>query len=248
MAKCPHCEFKLKLWHVKAECPSCGVNIPNYDWVNRLEQDSIVAEAAYVKMRQKVARLKYAFVGNKLRIARLPISFLPLFSFLLPLFNVSFYLPFFEEDKTYNIITLSKQVFDFSFGIIPELLTSPVTGGAAGRLFAGIVLIYISLLSLPLISLVFLIRNFKNLHSKGLFVTNLIAGICMITSAALFASFSALQQASTFNAFSIEISFGFYISIGTFLASSAINFWVSKSKVNLDLLNKKIEEAAKGGK
>ena len=49
MANCPHCNYKLKLIDIKAECPDCGVNIANYDWENRLEQDAAEAEIAFVK-------------------------------------------------------------------------------------------------------------------------------------------------------------------------------------------------------
>lgn len=243
MAKCPHCGYKLKIWDVKAECPACKVNIPNYDWINRLEQDSIAAEAAYAKMRRKVVLLKYAMAGTKLRIARLPLSFAPLFSFLLPLFGVSFYLPYFEGFNSYNIITLTAQVLGFDFGAIPGFIASPVLGGAMLRLLGALALVYISLLSLPLVSLVFLLTNYRNLNSKGLFVTNLIAAICMFGSVFLFESFSALQQASTVNAFSAKVGWGLYVSAGLFLASSIINYFVAKSPVDQDALNKKFEKA-----
>ena len=78
MAKCPKCGVKLHIWNIKAECPDCGVNIANYDWENRLEQDALEAEAAFAKMRITLAKFKYSFIGTKLRIARIPISVLPL--------------------------------------------------------------------------------------------------------------------------------------------------------------------------
>jgi hypothetical protein len=95
MARCPKCDRKLHIWDVKAECPGCGVNIANYDWENRLEQDAIEAEIAFAKLRETLKRFKYSFVGTKLRIARIPISVLPLFSFLLPLGTLAFSMPFF---------------------------------------------------------------------------------------------------------------------------------------------------------
>lgn len=248
MAKCPNCAFKLKIWHVKAECPQCGVNIPNFDWINRLEQDSIVAEAAYAKMRQNIARLKYAFVGSPLRIARLPISVLPLFSFLLPLFSVSFYLPFFEQDKNFSLLGIIKQLPDITFAAIPDYLSSPVLGGASLRLLAAVLLIFISFVSLVTVSLGFLITNFKHLNSKGLFFTNLLATCCMLASGFLFESFSTLQQASTVNAFSVTPAYGLYVSAGLFLSSSIINLFVAISKTDLDRLNEKIALAIAGKK
>jgi hypothetical protein len=248
MAKCPNCGFKLKIWHVKAECPQCKVNIPNFDWVNRLEQDSIVAEAAYSKMRQNIARLKYAFVGSRLRIARLPLTILPLFSFLLPLFNVSFNLPFFAEDKTFNLVGLIKLLPDITLSVIPDYLSSPVLGGATFRLLATVALIFISLISLIPVGLGFLIANYKHLNSKGLFFSNLFAVGCMLTSGFLFTSFSTLQQASTVNAFTLHISYGLYIGTALFLASAIINLAVANSKTDSKKLDEKIALAAATGK
>jgi hypothetical protein len=233
MAKCPHCGYKLKLWDVRAECPKCKVNIPNYDWINRLEQDSVVAEADLLKIKNTFAKLKFAFVGTKLRIARIPISVLPLLSFLLPLYTLNFILPYFDAVKSFNIISLTKQVLGFDFVAIPGFISSPALGGAAIRFLLAILFVYLSALSLPAISLIFLIRNYKNLHSKGLFVTNLFAAILMISSAVLFSSFINLQQASTVNAFTGSVGFGLYIGIALFLASSAVNLAVAKSKVEM---------------
>ena len=44
-SKCPNCGEKLKIYHIKAECPHCKANIPNYNWEARLEEDSAIAEA-----------------------------------------------------------------------------------------------------------------------------------------------------------------------------------------------------------
>ncbi len=248
MANCPNCGFKLRIWHVKAECPKCDVNIPNFDWVNRLEQDSIAAEAAYAKMRQTIAKLKFAFVGSPLRIARLPISVLPLFSFLLPLFSVSFNLPFFQGDKTYSLIGIITHIPDIPLAAIPDYLSSDILGGATLRLLVAVALIFISLISLVTVSLGFLIANFKHLNSKGLFFTNLFAAGCMLASAFAFASFSTLQQASTVNAFALQPSYGLYVSAGLFLASSIINFFVATSRTDTDKLNEKLALAAAGKK
>lgn len=243
MAKCPHCDYKLRFWDIKAECPKCKVNIPNYDWINRLEQDSIVAEAANLRIKQTFMKLKFAFAGTKLRIARTPISILPLLSFLLPLFTLDFALPYFDGVKSFNIISLTKQVLDFDFGAIPGFITSPALGGATARLLLAILFVYLSALSLPTISLFFLIRNYKNLNSKGLFITNLIAALMMISSAVLFSSFSNLQQASTVNAFTGEIGFGLYIAIALFIASCAVNLAVAKSKAEMpETITKKKED------
>ena len=243
MANCPNCGYKLKPWNIKAECPKCEVNIPNFDWINRLEQDSIIAEAANAKIKQTFMNLKYAFVGSKLRIARIPISVLPLLTFFLPLFTIDFNLPFFDKIKSFNLLTLISQVKNFDFGAISNYITSPVLGGATVRFLLAIAFVFLSVLSLVPVGLFFLIRNYKNLHSKALFISNLIAGFMMISSAALFTGFANLQQASTVNAFSGKVGFGLIISIVAFFASSIINLAVAKSEVVIPEPKEKKEDA-----
>ena len=116
MAKCPHCGIKLHIWNVKAECPKCGVNIANYDWERRLEEDSVVAEAAFAKLHESMRRFKFSFVGTKLRIARIPVSVLPLFSFLLPLGTLAVSIPYFEQNFTLNAITIVKNIMNLDLG------------------------------------------------------------------------------------------------------------------------------------
>lgn len=232
MAKCPNCGFSLKPWHIFAECPKCKVNIPNYNWEERLEQDSIAAEAALNKIRDKFEKFKYSMIGNKLRIARIPVSVLPLFSFLLPLFTATLNLPFAGGKKSYNLISIISAFTKFDLKGLKAYLGSPIVGDAALKLLLSTLLIYISALTL-LFSLYFLLFNYRNFHSYGLFATNLIGALAMAGSGVFFSSFLAMQQASTINAFSGKIGFGLYISAGLFLISSVTNFAVARSKAEM---------------
>ena len=83
-SKCPACGKKLKLYHIKAECPYCKANIPNYNWEARLEEDSAIAEAKFASLYRKLNLLKYSVFGTKLRIIRLLMSFIPAVGFILP--------------------------------------------------------------------------------------------------------------------------------------------------------------------
>ena len=85
MAKCPNCEKTLHLWNLKAECPHCGANIPNHAWEERLEEDALAREAAFFRMHSNLNKLKFATVGNLLRILRFAFAFLPIIGYVLPL-------------------------------------------------------------------------------------------------------------------------------------------------------------------
>jgi hypothetical protein len=233
MAKCPKCNRKLHIWNVKAECPDCGVNIANYDWENRLEQDSIAAEAAFAKLHESMRRFKYSFAGTKLRIARIPISVLPLFSFLLPLATLSVAIPSCEEKFTLNAITIVMNILNSDIGGIFKAPSSAIIGDGALMFLLSLLLVILSALSL-LVSLVFLLLNFKKFNSLGLCITNFVASAMMFASAFCFNNLSGMMEASTLaDAVSCAPSWGIFVSGALFLASSVTNFLVSRQKVVL---------------
>ncbi len=239
MAKCPKCNRKLHIWNIKAECPDCGVNIANYDWENRLEQDAIEAEIAFAKLRETLAKFKYSFIGTKLRIARIPISVLPLFSFLLPLGTLSVAIPFVEEKFTLNAISIVMNILNFDILGIFKAPSSTIIGDGALMFMLSLLLVVLSALSL-LVSLVFLMLNFKKFNSLGLCITNLVASIMMFASAYCFNSLSDILASGTLaDAVSCAPSWGVFVSGALFLASSITNFIVSRQKVVLPEVEKK---------
>ena len=100
MSYCPHCFKQLHFWDIKAECPHCGTNIPNYDWENMLERDAKKAEAAWASFRVFTTNFKSALFGNKLRIIRFIFTFVPLVVLVLPVASYIFNLPFLSEETT----------------------------------------------------------------------------------------------------------------------------------------------------
>lgn len=243
MAKCPHCGIKLHIWNVKAECPKCGVNIANYDWERRLEEDSVVAEAAFAKLHESMRRFKFSFVGTKLRIARIPVSVLPLFSFLLPLGTLAVSIPYFEQNFTLNAITIVKNIINLDLGGLISAPGSAVIGAPSLRLLLALLFVALSALSLP-VSLVFLLLNFKKFDSKGLFVTNLLASLMMAASAVCFHSFNTLMAQTTLaDAVSGGVSWGVFVSSALFLLSAIVNLIVALRPVTLPPEEKKDDEA-----
>lgn len=84
MPKCPNCGRKIPFYNLKADCKACGVSIPNYNWVERLEQDHINAERQFQAFYRSMNRIKYSLFGTKLRIARAVFTFLPIIAFVIP--------------------------------------------------------------------------------------------------------------------------------------------------------------------
>ena len=106
MAKCPNCGKKLKWYEFRAECKSCGTNIPNYNWEARLEEDADKAETSFAKLHYRLSNFKSATVGSPFRIIRLVATLLPLVGLVVPLMKVSLSLPFYEDTSTVSFLTL----------------------------------------------------------------------------------------------------------------------------------------------
>ncbi len=227
MAKCPKCGVKLYIWNFRAECPKCGVNIPNYDWEARLEKDSEIAEAASARLHAKIEKFRYSFIGTKLRIARIPISVLPLFGFLLPFGTLALSLPFFEKTFTLNAISIVMMLMKFDIGGLFKTPSSEIIGDGALMAVLALAFVLLSAASL-LVSLYFLMFNYRNFKSLGLFATNFIAALMMTASGFCYNRFLGMVAESTLsNAIGGSVRFGIFLAAGLFLFSSITNLCVA---------------------
>ena len=48
--KCPKCQAKLSPFYLKPTCPKCGVNIMQYGFDEKLEEDKVKAEKEWGKI------------------------------------------------------------------------------------------------------------------------------------------------------------------------------------------------------
>ena len=148
MANCPQCNYHLKPWNIRAECPKCGVNIPNYNWEERLEEDAKRSEIAFGKLRVHIANFKSALVGNRLRIARLIFVFVPLILLVLPYTWVKTELPFQSGEHTVSLLTVVLMLLkDFDIHAILALATGEHIGAAILPLVLCIVLMVLSIVA-----------------------------------------------------------------------------------------------------
>ena len=136
---CPNCGKKLHIWNVKAECSSCGVSIPNYNWQARLEEDNIRAEKQFTVFNRTINRISYSIFGTKLRIARLVLTFLPAIGFILPWAVLK------SEGESFDLSIISfvsnKSLIDFFssfFSNINLYITNMGFEGYGGALTLGV--------------------------------------------------------------------------------------------------------------
>lgn len=87
--KCPKCGAKLSPFYLKPNCPSCGVNIVQYGFDERLENDKIRAEKEWERFDNFLNGLKMSSIGSPIAIVRLISFFLPIVALLIPVYKVN---------------------------------------------------------------------------------------------------------------------------------------------------------------
>ena len=238
-SNCPNCGGKLKIYHIKAECPHCKANIPNYNWEARLEEDSIIAEAKFASLYRKLNLLKYSVFGTKLRILRLLMSFIPAIGFILPWAYVV------SEKDTLNFDLLgiftdgtnTLKFFGVLFGDIGGILSAlegPVLYIILGFLFM--------LLSIVVIVVAFFmpIVKFAKPKTNAGWITDIISIIFAVAAVAMFIAAAApASESAGFNigtlefaaGASVDATWGLFVYIALLVVAMVGNLLVSRADI-----------------
>lgn len=223
MANCPKCGRKLTLFDWKPNCPDCGVNLVYYGLEDRLLDEADAAEAEHARMQKKIDRLKAAFVGSKLTIARIVLSLLPIAALLIPLCEISFKAPFMgDKTKAIGLIELidvfSNLDFDALFAMIGSSTLSTAFIGYAGALVSlalSLVFVIVSLLALMIACGPK--GNVRNFTLNGLAIAFAVASI-------VFFSIFASNGSAVFGGYlSGKIGVGIFVYIAMLLVLLTVN-------------------------
>lgn len=224
MAICPKCGRPLNFWDIKAECPSCGVNIPNYNWEERLDEDARNAEIAWSKFRRFTGNFKSALFGNKLRIIRFVFTFMPLIALVLPLANFTVNLPF-----VYSIsgkITLLdftlNTLLDLDWGNLLGLATTDALGSSFAMLFISLLLLYLAIV-FGVLNFVFVLLRAPKLKAGFNISMCVASALCFIVSAVLFTLCVSHVESTSVNVFSGSLQYGVFVGIALFGLNIVLN-------------------------
>ena len=229
MANCPKCGRALGFLDVRAECPSCGVNIPNYNWEARLEEDAANAEIAWSKFRRFTGNFKSAVFGKKIRIVRFVCTFLPLVALVLPAVTVLLNIPLIDTGKA-NISMLSFVLNYFSsinIGSLSGLFGEAHIGTSVLMLAAAIALLFLAVV-FGVLNFVFVLVDAFKLKAKKNIVLCVLSDLCFIIAAVLFGIAFSGFSASSVNLLSGSVSYGIFVGIALFSLNVALNVIISK--------------------
>lgn len=245
-ASCPNCGKKLHFYNIKAECSSCGVSIPNFNWEQRLEEDNIVAEAKFKTFNMALNRIAYSIWGTKLRIVRIVLSFLPAIGFLLPWAYIKSDASSLGLDLI-GIFTDGKSLIDILgsfFGNSSLYILNMGYENYSGPIFFTMLSILFMLLSLVFIVVAFflIIFTYKHSKTKAMFIFDVLSIVSAIVSAVLFkigmgsigdkAGFT-FGDMTMYNAHG-GVAWGFFVALALLVVAAVINLIVAKAPAKSD--------------
>ena len=245
MAKCPKCGRELTILNFRAECPSCGVNIPNYDWERRLEEDADKAEMSFARLHYKTRNFKSAVVGSPLRIVRLVCTFLPLIALVLPMAKYSLEMPYVSKGGSLSFLSIVLKVFGDT-GLIGHMLAmtkGEILGETATAMMFSLFGMLLAVVFGVLNFFVLLIAAF-NLRWRVNVILNALAAVSFSVSFWYMKSFFALAPASGFTAISGSMSFAYFVGIALFLLNMILNIVVGIGLSKQKKTQPTIDEAA----
>lgn len=171
--KCPKCGAKLSPFYLKPNCPSCGVNIVQYGFDERLENDKIRAEKEWERFDNFLNGLKMSSIGSPIAIVRLISFFLPIVALLIPVYKVN--------GAGINLISIIKSIISDSSSVFQN---------------KAMLLCFISFAAVILTSLVCAVISLFSYTKNGYKRNIILSGIQICT-------FIALSTAAVINGASI---------------------------------------------
>ena len=171
--KCPKCGAKLSPFYLKPNCPSCGVNIVQYGFDERLESNKIRAEKEWERFDNFLNGLKMSSIGSPIAIVRLISFFLPIVALLIPVYKVN--------GAGINLISIIKSIISDSSSVFQN---------------KAMLLCFISFAAVILTSLVCAVISLFSYTKNGYKRNIILSGIQICT-------FIALSTAAVINGASI---------------------------------------------
>ncbi|MGN0526209.1 MAG: hypothetical protein ACI4IF_02125 [Acutalibacteraceae bacterium] len=229
MAVCPKCGRPLHIWNIKAECPGCNVNIPNYDWEGRLEQDSVNAEIAWVKFRKFTGNFKSALFGGKLRIVRFIFTFVPLILLVLPLANYSINLPLLSSSgKNFTLLDFSmNELTSLNWEGILSLCKSDFLGIPITLVLLSVVFLYLAIV-FGVLNFVFVLACAPKLNAKANIVMCIASTVCFVVSPILFNIGINTLADTSITLLSGSSQYGIIVGIILFVINIVLNAIINK--------------------
>lgn len=227
MARCPNCGYKLTIIDVKAECPVCKVNIPNFNWEDRLEEDAENAAVSFKSFRRSTGAFKKCVFGSKFRIARFVLTFAPLLFLLFPMFTVETTLPFSQGKENFSMLSIILDIVngEMDIGTMLNFTSFEFSGAAFTLLYISLILVVLGIVAGVLNFFVLLISGFSY-HAKGNIVLCLMSMIFFIGAICCIVASSFMFASSIPEVVTVKLSYSLFIGLICFTINFIMNWKV----------------------
>lgn len=168
---CPKCGGEIPFYDLKPNCKHCGVNIRYYTQESKLMRDAKRTELEGAAARMVIARVKAAFIGGKLSIARLVFTLLAAAALVVPFGGVKFMLPLFDRSFSVGIIGLIQSFQNGLLTNLPHFLNSSLVRPQTLAAIAPAA-VFVCAALLDVVILVAYILSFLNLTKSAKFMKN----------------------------------------------------------------------------
>ncbi len=233
MAKCPKCGHKLRLIDVSQYCPKCGVNMRFYNFEENFYRNAKEVELSQAMFHVKVRRMKTAFVGSKLIIARLALCLLPIITLLIPAADFDITLPFKEISVSAGLLGIVNLVMGSDLGFLLSMGSSALIGEEISAVTLSLV-IYALVVLFALAVLISTILCFVSIKKMQSVICAFACGGIASSIAALVLTYVNVAKLENAAFTAASAGFGLYAAIVGFAVVFAINFKLHKDGIHVE--------------
>lgn len=247
---CPKCGVKISPFDLKPNCKNCGVNILIYSQEYLLERDAKRTELEFASGRIVLAKIKKAFIGGALPIARLVTLLLCVAALLIPFADFGISTPAFSTDISLGGIGIYNLFSGDMLSTIPAFAGSVLFGTMMKKvlILLGIILL-IALCDVAL--LLTEILSFINIK-KSAKAMRIISAVGFALCAVFYIAGFVVNSTALASYMSFSLGFGALAAAIMFAVFFFINSKIAKSDLQLkvrefDFERKEILDKVKKG-
>lgn len=249
MANCPKCGHKLKITDISQYCPKCKVNMVFYGFAENFYREAKTAELSQAGISCKIRRLKYAFIGSKLTIARLIVMLLPAAALLIPAGKAMISLPYKESGFDFGILGLVSLFTGDDLNYLLSMCSAELGGAAFAALrnalfgFLGVALFAVFALLFSVLCFLS-IKNMQKITSviAGLGIAACVADMVLINIFVKAAAKSDILSGSNgFGLIVVALMFGAVLAVNLILSIKGIAVEYNEGMVERAEIYKKVK-------
>ena len=251
--ECPNCGEKIGRFELSQNCTHCGINLFYCQQEKLLSSDAKRCELEFASLRVFVTKLKTAFIGGPLQIARLVFTLVCVGMLFIPFGSLEVNIPLFSHSLSFWGYGLYSSFSDGSLLALLDFAGIDISADIAQKaLMLVAAMLFLLLVDLALfVSEILSLTNIRR-SARAMAVLSAVGA-----AGSVFAVAACFTLNGAENAFAdglVEISFGYggFAAFAAYLVMLAINCLILKKKIapqykQVDLDRIQIRKRVKSG-